>query len=205
VDTDGMGVEAFTEHGIIANGKEYDVDVIILATGFEQPGLDTGGSRTAPHRLGYDIIGRGGRKLSEHWRPLGPQSFEAYTSHGFPNLFFQNAPFDVFTINFTHRLDEASIHFAHIISKVLKAGFQVIDTRAESEASFLDRLRKDQGESPIQAVGCTPGYYNNEGVQILQDAQRLAGLPHTAEPLQWFKELKKRRQEETALEGFVME
>ena len=35
VDTNGLGIESFTENGIIANGKEYEVDLIIFATGFD--------------------------------------------------------------------------------------------------------------------------------------------------------------------------
>lgn len=35
VDTNGKGIEAITEKGIIANGKEYELDCIIYATGFE--------------------------------------------------------------------------------------------------------------------------------------------------------------------------
>jgi cyclohexanone monooxygenase len=45
IDTHGLGVEAFTENGVVAGGVEYPVDVVIFATGFEQPGLDTGGER----------------------------------------------------------------------------------------------------------------------------------------------------------------
>ena len=33
VDTGGKGVEALTEHGVIANGREYEVDCLIFATG----------------------------------------------------------------------------------------------------------------------------------------------------------------------------
>ncbi|MDZ7826472.1 MAG: hypothetical protein U5R48_11180 [Gammaproteobacteria bacterium] len=35
VDTDGKGVEAITETGVIANGKHHEVDCIIYASGFE--------------------------------------------------------------------------------------------------------------------------------------------------------------------------
>ncbi|MCB0221279.1 MAG: NAD(P)/FAD-dependent oxidoreductase, partial [Chrysiogenetes bacterium] len=35
VDTDGKGVERITEEGVVANGKEYELDCLIFATGFE--------------------------------------------------------------------------------------------------------------------------------------------------------------------------
>ena len=52
--TRGKGVEALTEHAAIVNGKRYEVDCLIFATGFE-----VGTSYT--RRAGYDIVGRGGR------------------------------------------------------------------------------------------------------------------------------------------------
>merc|ERR1711959_211429 len=35
----GGGVEMFTKRGVVANGKEYPLDAICLATGFENPFL----------------------------------------------------------------------------------------------------------------------------------------------------------------------
>jgi cyclohexanone monooxygenase len=35
VDTDGKGVEAITANGVMVGGKEYPLDVLIMATGFE--------------------------------------------------------------------------------------------------------------------------------------------------------------------------
>ena len=200
VDTNGLGISAITEKGVVVNGQEYEVDVIVLATGFEQPGLDTGGRRTAPHRLGYDIIGRGKQSLAEKWKPQGPKSFEAYYSSGFPNIFFQNAPFDVLTVNFTHRLDEASIHFAHIVSEMKKRSYQTFDVKHEVEEEFIKRQL--EAVRPERAADCTPGYYNNEGVGQDEDSNRLAGVPHVMNPLAWFATLEKRRKDGTALNYF---
>jgi cation diffusion facilitator CzcD-associated flavoprotein CzcO len=35
VDTLGEGIQGMTRKGVLARGKEYEVDVVILATGFE--------------------------------------------------------------------------------------------------------------------------------------------------------------------------
>ena len=53
VDTDGQGVQQLTEHGVVVDGKEYEVDCLVFATGFEV-------GTTYTRRAGYDIVGRDG-------------------------------------------------------------------------------------------------------------------------------------------------
>ena len=60
VDTDGEGVEAFTEKGVVANDQEFEVDCIVFATGFE---VGTDYSR----RAGYSISGIDGLTISDKW------------------------------------------------------------------------------------------------------------------------------------------
>ena len=60
VDTDGKGVERITENGVVVAGKEYALDCIIYASGFE---VGTEYKR----RSGFDMTGRGRPKLSEYW------------------------------------------------------------------------------------------------------------------------------------------
>ena len=60
VDTDGKGLEENSENGIVFNGKEYEVDCIIFATGFE---VGTEYSR----RAGYQIHGVEGITVTQKW------------------------------------------------------------------------------------------------------------------------------------------
>src|SRR3569833_4259719 len=60
LDTDGKGVERITEKGFVVAGKEYEVDCIIYASGFE-----VGTGFTA--RSGFDVEGRDGLMLSKAW------------------------------------------------------------------------------------------------------------------------------------------
>jgi len=79
--TDG-GIEAITPKGIRAGGKEYEFDVIVIATGFD--------AMTGPlKKLG--IRGRGGVSLSQQWED-GPHTYLGVASAGFPNLFMITGP-----------------------------------------------------------------------------------------------------------------
>jgi len=70
-------IEAITPVGIRAKGKEYAVDAIVFATGFDAM---TGAL------LKIDIRGIGGQTLKEKWRE-GPKTYLGLGIAGFPNLF----------------------------------------------------------------------------------------------------------------------
>jgi cyclohexanone monooxygenase len=158
VDTDGKGVERITEKGLVVNGVEYEVDCIIFGTGFE-----VGTSYT--RRSGYDVIGRGGKALSDHWRD-GTRTLHGMGSHGFPNLFIMNTSQGGFTANFPHLLDETAVHQAHIIATALAAGHRTVEVEKEAEDAWVDTIVELSLGGPLGGLGgasCTPGYYNNEG------------------------------------------
>ena len=55
------GVERMTEKGFVANGKEYEVDCMIFASGFEV-------TSDLDRRWGIDVVeGRDGMSIYDHW------------------------------------------------------------------------------------------------------------------------------------------
>ena len=60
VDTNGQGVQEVTETGVVVDGVEYPVDLLVFASGFEV-------TTDFDHRVGFDPVGRGGIALSERW------------------------------------------------------------------------------------------------------------------------------------------
>src|SRR5204863_7891690 len=82
IDVSGEPVEAITPAGIRAKGREYPVDAIAFATGFDAM---TGAL------LKIDISGIGGRKLGDKWRE-GPKTYLGIGIAGFPNLFTITGP-----------------------------------------------------------------------------------------------------------------
>ncbi len=155
VDTDGQGVDRITENGLVVNGREYEVDCIIFATGFE---VGTGYAR----RAGYEIIGRGGRSLTEKWEG-GFATLHGMQSHGFPNCFIMSVSQGGFTANYPHLLDEVAVHISHIISHALENDFQTIEASEAAEAAWVQTILQNGTGMMIGGPGCTPGYYNNEG------------------------------------------
>jgi cyclohexanone monooxygenase len=76
------GIEAITERGIRAGGREYQADIIIFATGFD--------AMTGPLKA-LNLRGRGGVTLERSWAD-GPHSYLGVAVAGFPNLFTITGP-----------------------------------------------------------------------------------------------------------------
>jgi cyclohexanone monooxygenase len=155
VDTNGRGVEALTEKGVVANGREYAVDCLIFATGFE-----VGTSFT--RRAGYDIVGRDGRTLSQHWSD-GLRTLHGLTAHGFPNCFFLGFTQTAITISVPQALNEQAQHVTHMVTEAEKRGAQVLEPTAEAENAYVQEVRSLARMGQRFYNECTPGYYNSEG------------------------------------------
>ena len=155
VDTQGKGVERLTERGVVAAGHSYDIDCLIFATGFE-----VGTSYT--RRAGYDIVGRGGRTLSQHWID-GLRTLHGLTAHGFPNCFFLGFTQTAITISVPMALGEQARHVAYIVSEARARGCGVIEPTAEAEEAYVQEVRSLARLGQRFYRECTPGYYNSEG------------------------------------------
>jgi cation diffusion facilitator CzcD-associated flavoprotein CzcO len=82
VDIRSAPIEEITPAGVRTAAGEYEVDVIIFATGFDAL---TGAL------LAVDIRGRDGRSLRDAWAH-GPRSYLGLAVAGFPNLFTVTGP-----------------------------------------------------------------------------------------------------------------
>ena len=154
-----QGVEAITERGIVANGKEYEVDCIIYASGFEI-------TSSYERRLGIPIFGMGGQSIYEHWQN-GMRSMHGLMVSGFPNLYMCGGGF-VFQLgaNYAHGIDVQAGHVAYTISELSHRGIQSANVSHEAEEQWIS----DQLDTRISGFvlggspdTCTPGYYNQEG------------------------------------------
>tara|TARA_R110002124_G_scaffold27852_13_gene99183 strand:+ start:2239 stop:4044 length:1806 start_codon:yes stop_codon:yes gene_type:complete len=155
VHTDGQGVEKITETAIVANGKTYEIDCLIYATGFE---VGTEYTR----RAGYDVGGRDGHKLSEHWAD-GYRSMHGMLVNGFPNLIVMGTTQAGFTANYPHLLDEQAKQIGYLITEAEKRQAKVFEVTETAEEAWVDEIIDKAMMREKFLEECTPGYYNNEG------------------------------------------
>ena len=155
VHTDGKGVDRITERGLVANGKEYELDCLIFATGFE---VGTAYTR----RAGYDIVGKDGLTLSDKWAG-GMRTLHGFQTRGFPNCFFMGVTQGGFTANFPHMLNEQSLHIAYMVDHARDGNVSCIEASQEAEDGWVETIKGMAVFNQRFLEECTPGYYNNEG------------------------------------------
>ena len=83
VDLRKGGMQSITPTGVVTEQRTFDLDVLVLATGFD---AITGALRR------IDISGRGGRLFRDYWDAEGPISYLGLQVVGFPNFFTITGP-----------------------------------------------------------------------------------------------------------------
>lgn len=172
IDTNGKGLESLTPNGIMFDGVEYEVDCLILATGFVAASSSNGVTK----RLDAPIIGRGGASLDEEWdRPGASTAFGLFMPK-FPNFaatflrgggttYNLSAAFDVFARLFAR---VASVLHQHNNINNSSGNEQEGGKKLVFEVSE-QTLERWAGEVARRAAWfhvlsvCTPGWYNAEG------------------------------------------
>lgn len=156
VDTDGCGVEAITEKGVVACGREHEVDCIIFATGFEVG--------AAPNKVGaYELTGRDGLSLDDKWAN-GIRSVHGTQLSGFPNFHIVGGTAQGTTaFNFTHTLDMQAAHAVELIARCLSDNVRTMEVTPDAEERWLKIIEDKHVDHTHFYEECTPGFLNNEG------------------------------------------
>ena len=164
VDTEGRGVDALTENGVVANGVEYPVDLIIYASGFEV-------TTDLYRRLGFDPVGREGLSMSQRWED-GAHTLHGAMASGFPNMLLISIVQGGFGTNFSHLLSEAAKHVATIMEACIERGIETIEPEPEAEEEWLNVLFTIGVHNAAYFARCTPSFYNSEQQGITMKSAR---------------------------------
>ena len=152
--SDSKGIDRITARGVVANGKEYEVDCIIYASGFE---ITTEFKR----RIGFEVIGRNGQSLLDEWTD-NMRTLHGFMTRGYPNWFYIGLTQNAFSVNMTFMFDEQARHISYIIAESKRRGAASVEPTEKGQDDWVSVIED------VQLVDnyfdtCTPGYYNDEG------------------------------------------
>jgi cation diffusion facilitator CzcD-associated flavoprotein CzcO len=152
VDTAPLGVTKINERGVVHEGVEYPLDVLIYATGFQWMATSTFNM----------VVGRGGRTLSDKWQNDGTKTFLGLHSRGFPNLFIVTGPQGGGgSFNFTDAIDQHSDYIVWMLTTMQEEGHSIVDVTQDAEDRYAEHCRvADISTAPLR--DCL-SYYNGHG------------------------------------------
>src|SRR3984957_8670876 len=185
VDTAPLGVSKINERGVVHDGVEYPLDVLIYATGFQWMATST-----------FNMItGRGGQTLRDKWAGEGVRTFLGLHSHGFPNLFIMSGPQGGGgQFNFTRGIEAHTDYVVWMLQTLRGRGAGIVDIKKQAEVAYAEHCREaDIRTAPLR--DCL-SYYNGDGTA------EPGSLAYYGGPAKWH-ELRKAAQD--SLEPYVFE
>ncbi len=131
VDVKENPIIEITPKGVRTTDGEYELDVLIYATGFDA----VDGNYTK-----IDMKGRGGVTMQEKWAD-GPTGYLAITNTDFPNMFMIMGPNGPFT-NLPPSIETQVEWIANTVKYMVENDIATIEPTPEAENEWVDTCRK---------------------------------------------------------------
>ncbi|WP_323794050.1 NAD(P)/FAD-dependent oxidoreductase [Nocardioides sp.] len=149
-------------HGIVtADGSRTDLDVLVLATGFDLWEANFPALR---------IVGRGGRDLGQWWRERRFQAYEGVAVPGFPNLVSLNSPYSYSGLSYFTTIESQMRHMDRLLTELRRRRATSFEVSESANAEFLDDMTARVGHSIFTLGSCAGAnsyYFNQHGEATL--------------------------------------
>ena len=136
VDISASPIECLTANSVVTGGKEYEVDVIVYATGFDAM---TGSFLKA------NIHGRGGLPLTDAWS-AGPMTYLGLNSRGFPNMFLVTGPGSPSVLtNMIVSIEQHVNWIGDCINHMRSNGLRIIEAEEQAQSDWVNYVNMIAG------------------------------------------------------------
>src|SRR3954470_19382216 len=133
VDIKANPIEEILPAGVRAGDKVYEVDALVLATGFDAM---TGSVAK------IDITGREGHTLNAKWAE-GPRTYLGLMSHGFPNLFIITGPGSPSVLsNMIVSIEQHVDWIADCLTYMRDRGLEAMEANRDAEDSWVAHVNE---------------------------------------------------------------
>ena len=133
IDLNAMPIERITQTGVVIADREFEVDTIVYATGFDAM---TGAL------LAIDPHGRGGATLKDEW-VAGPRTYLGLTVAGFPNLFTITGPQSPSVLsNMIMAIEQHVEWIGGAMEHMRENGLATIEGTVEAQDAWVDHCQE---------------------------------------------------------------
>ena len=144
-------VDALTKTGLVASGQNYDVDVIVFATGFKAFNIANE----------IELTGVGGLPLAEAWKDR-VTSFKTVMIHNFPNLFLMMGPNGTGLHSALQTIEAQADYIVRVVQQIKREGIQSLNPKQELVDAFTQDV-ENRFEGTTHNKGCTSWWNDQTG------------------------------------------
>jgi cation diffusion facilitator CzcD-associated flavoprotein CzcO len=152
-------IQSIGEHSIIAgSGEEYNVDVIVYATGFKVADIEEY----------IRITGLEGMELTEQWERTNPEAFRGIHVSGYPNLCFQLGPNSgVYHSSVLHVIESQMVYILQYIALAERQDNRAwLDVKPAQQEAYNREIRQELLHT-VWSAGCHSWYLNRKGENVV--------------------------------------
>lgn len=135
-----------------ADGREHELDVIVMATGF----------KAHNYMRPMDLRGRDGLTIEEAWAK-GPRAYRMTAIPGFPNLFTvlgPNSPTGSISLQYSAEL--TARYIAQWLARFRDGELDTVEVTSEATDEFNAQVAEAMGPT-VWNTGCNSWYFNEAG------------------------------------------
>ncbi|MBS1624046.1 MAG: NAD(P)/FAD-dependent oxidoreductase [Bacteroidetes bacterium] len=151
------GISEINSTGVrTVDGAQYDVDLIVLATGFQ----------AAENITRFVAKGLGGRDLTEAWQH-GAEAYLGTTVNGFPNMFLVVGPNTGLGHSSMLLMIEAQVgYIVQAIQQARQRSAIYLNVKKAVQQEYNRKLQDELSHSVWQSGGCHSWYQNKDGKNV---------------------------------------
>ncbi|CAO3592615.1 unnamed protein product [Absidia cylindrospora] len=151
------GVDKIEGKKLWAGDSAFEVDILVLATGFE-----------IQHPFGHlDIIGKNGISLKDLWKNEPPKTYKTVMMHGYPNFFHMLGPGAALGHNSVVAMIECQINFGiDCIKNMKRYQLDYIEPKKDAQEKFSSDLKNDLKSTVWLTGGCKSWYQNDNSGSV---------------------------------------
>ena len=152
-------IARITPTGVVtADGTEREVDVLVVATGFQ----------TTDQPIARHITGRDGRTLADTWRDGGMSAYKGTAVSGFPNLFLVVGPNTALGHSSMVLVIEAQVGYAvEAVRTMRRHEYATLEVSPDAERAWTSRVRRRLRRTVWNTGGCSSWYLDEHGHNTL--------------------------------------
>jgi cation diffusion facilitator CzcD-associated flavoprotein CzcO len=176
VELETNPIEAIVPSGVrTADGTEHEIDVLILATGFQV--FDKG------NMPAFRVQGSDGVELAQWWETNRFQAYEGVSVPGFPNMFMILGPYGFNGASYFTLIENQARHIVRCLRRARSTGATSVEISREANQRYFETMLSRRGRQVFFQDSCATAnsyYFDSHGDVPFRSATTLEVAWHSA-------------------------